>query len=190
MGKQSAVMKIANQMAREIVANQTLARLTIGFDGAIMAAHKVFQMGPGRAAAFREAYNESVETLACMFLKDEEENKDKQIDYAKGTRDEIIKKIVGPENFVPFDLSYGDAYIDELKRIRIVNKRIESEWISAEDKPDPFEVVDLAILGKDGYYTTIGSFEHGKWRVFTGPVLRDETITHWKPRPLPPEVKS
>lgn len=189
MGKQSAVMKIANQMAREIVANQTLARLTIGFDGAIMAAHKVFQMGPGRAGVFREAYNESVETLACMFLTDEEENKDKQIDYAKGMRDKIIKKIVGPENFVPFDLSYGDAYIDELKRIRITKKRIESEWISVETPPDPFEVVDLAILGKDGYYTTIGSFEHGEWRVFFGSVLRDETITHWKPRPLPPEVK-
>lgn len=188
-GKQSAVMKIANQMAREIVANQTLARLTIGFDGAIMAAHEVFQMGPGRSAAFREAYNRSVETLAHLFLDDFKETKDKQIDYAKGTRDDLIKKIVGEENFVPFDLSYGDAYIDELKRIRIVNKRIESEWISVDAPPDPFEVVDLAILGKDGYYTTIGSFEHGEWRVFVGSVLRDETITHWKPRPLPPEVK-
>lgn len=189
MGKQSAVMMIANQMAREIVANQTLARLTIGFDGAIMAAHEVFQMGPGRSAAFREAYNRSVETLARLFLDDFKETKDKQIDYAKGTRDDLIKKIVGEENFVPFDLSYGDAYIDELKRIRIVNKMIESEWISAEEKPEPFETVDLAVLGRDGYYTTIGCFEHGAWTVYTGKLLGDETVTHWKPRPLPPEVE-
>lgn len=193
--KQSAVMKIANQMAREIVANQTLARLTIGFDGAIMAAHEVFQMGPGRSAAFREAYNRSVETLAHLFLDDFKENKDKQIDYAKGTRDDLIKKIVGEENFVPFDLTYGDAYIDELKRIRIAKKQTESAWISAEEKPEPFETVDLAVLGKDGlgnpaYYTTIGCFEHGAWTAYTGKLLSDETITHWKPRPLPPEVKS
>lgn len=188
--KQSAVMKIANQMAREIVANQTLARLTIGFDGAIMAAHEVFQMGPGRAAVFREAYNRSVEKLAHLFLDDYMENKDKQIDYAKGTRDEIISKIVGKENIVPFDLSYGDAYIDELKRIRIAKKQTESVWISAEEKPDPFETVDLAILGRDGYYTTIGCYEHGSWTVYTGRLLSDESVTHWKPRPAPPEVEA
>lgn len=189
--KQSAVMKIANQMAREIVANQTLTRLTIGFDGAIIAAHEVFQMGPGRSAAFREAYNRSVETLAHLFLDDYEDNKDAQIDYAKGTRDEIIKKIVGEENFIPFDRAYGEAWIDELKRIRIAKQQTSPQWISAEEKPDPFEVVDLAILSTGGdkpaYYTTIGCFEHNEWRSLTGPILSDETVTHWKPRPLPPQ---
>ena len=33
--------------------------------------------------------------------------------------DELILSIVGPELFVPFDQIYGDAYIDEAKRIRI-----------------------------------------------------------------------
>ena len=186
--KQSAVMKIANQMAREIVANQTLARLTIGFDGAIMAAHEVFQMGPGRAAPFREAYNRSVETLANLFLDDYVETKDKQIDYAKGTRDEIIKKIVGEENFVPFDLSYGDAYIDELKRIRIAKKQTESAWISVEEKlPGDEDVLvyfsygTLPICGFD-----VDSYNRKAKRFMN----YDNKVTHWMPLPTPPEVEA
>ena len=186
--KQSAVMMIANQMAREIVANQTLARLTIGFDGAIMAAHEVFQMGPGRSAAFREAYNRSVETLAHLFLDDFKETKDKQIDYAKGTRDDLIKKIVGEENFVPFDLAYGDAYIDELKRIRIVNKRIESEWISVEERlPEDEEVLVYFSYGKapiSGF--DVDSYNHRAKRF----VNYEDKVSHWMPLPLPPEVKA
>ncbi len=33
----------------------------------------------------------------------------------------MIRRIVGEENFVPFDKAYGDAWIDELKRIRLMN---------------------------------------------------------------------
>lgn len=33
--------------------------------------------------------------------------------------DELIRSIVGDENFVPFDISYGQAYMDEAKRIRV-----------------------------------------------------------------------
>lgn len=190
MGSKNQMMVLAQRMARKLVAEQTMARLVIGFDAAIMASHEVFQMGPGRSPAFREAYNKATETLAHLFLDDYEDNKDSQIDYAKGTRDEIIKKIVGEENFIPFDRAYGEAWIDELKRIRIAKQQTSPQWISAEEKPDPFETVDLAILGRDGYYTTIGCFEHGAWTVYTGKLQGVETVTHWKPRPLPPEAKA
>lgn len=37
----------------------------------------------------------------------------------------LIRKIVGEDNFVEFDRAYGEAYMDELKRIRV--KQEESE---------------------------------------------------------------
>ncbi len=70
------------------------------------------------------------------------------------------------------------------------------KWISAEaeDKPMPYDAVDLAILGADGYgnpayYTTIGTYENGGWIAFTGQILSTEKVTHWKPRQEPPEVE-
>lgn len=121
MGGKNQLMKLANMMAREIVADQTKARICISFDAAIVAANKTFNMGPGRAAAFANNYNEALEFLTTLFISDCEKNNDKQIDYAKGKRDEIILKIVGKENFVPFDTMYGAAYMDELRRIRAIN---------------------------------------------------------------------
>jgi hypothetical protein len=120
MAKQSSTMKIANMMAKKIIADQTRARLAMGFDAAILAAHEVFGMGPGRSAAFADAYNKAMEQLADMFIADCDENHDEQLAYAKAQRDEAIRRIVGDGNFVPFDLYYGQAYMDELKRIRIM----------------------------------------------------------------------
>jgi hypothetical protein len=120
MSKPSAVVRMAQAMARETIANQTRARLSIAFDAALIAAHEVLQLGPGRAAAFAQAYGDAMEELAGLYVDDCVENKDKQLDYAKGTRDRIIREIVGEANFVPFDKSYGEAVMDELKRIRII----------------------------------------------------------------------
>lgn len=120
MAKQSNTMKIANMMAKKVIADQTRARLAMGFDAAILAAHEVFGMGPGRSAAFADAYNKAMEQLADMFIADCDENHDEQLAYAKAQRDEAIRRIVGDDNFVPFDLYYGQAYMDELKRIRIM----------------------------------------------------------------------
>lgn len=119
MSKPSAVVRMAQAMARETIANQTRARLSIAFDAALIAAHEVLQLGPGRAAAFAQAYGDAMEELASLYIDDCEQNKDKRLDYAKGTRDRIIREIVGEANFVPFDQSYGEAVMDELKRIRI-----------------------------------------------------------------------
>lgn len=122
MSKQSALAREIDRQVRRIVAEQTRARLALGFDAAILAAHEVFGMGPGRAAAFANAYNDAMHELAELYVSDCEENRDKQIDYAKGKRDEIIRKIVGDQNFVPFDKTYGLAYMDELRRIRVMQE--------------------------------------------------------------------
>lgn len=120
MGSKNQVAIIANRMASAIVAEQTRARIALGFDAAIIAANKVFHLGPGRAAAFADAYNEAMEWLADLYISDCKENRDKQMEYGKGKRDELILKIVGPENFVPFDSCYGFAYVDELQRLSIM----------------------------------------------------------------------
>lgn len=114
------MMVVANRMASAIVAEQTKARIALGFDAAIIAAHEVFGMGPGRAAAFANAYNEAMEQLADLIVTDGQQNKDDKVEYAKAKRDEVILKIVGEKNFQPFDSVYGYVYIDELQRLRIL----------------------------------------------------------------------
>ena len=94
MSKPSALAREIDRQVRRIVAEQTRARIALGFDAAIIAAHETFGMGPGRAVAFANAYNDAMHELAELYVSDCEENRDKQIDYAKGKRDEIIRKIV------------------------------------------------------------------------------------------------
>ena len=119
MPKQSAVMKIAQAIAKKIIAEQTFARLAIGLDSAMIAAHEVFGMGPKRARQFDTAYKNAMDELAGLFTMDADENNDAALTYAKAKRDELILSIVGPDLFVPFDQIYGAAYIDEAHRIRI-----------------------------------------------------------------------
>lgn len=120
MSKPSAALRMAQEMCRRLVAEQTRARLSISFDAALIAAHEVLQLGPGRAAAFAQAYGAAMEELADLFLRDCEENHDKHLDYAKAKRDELIRCIVGDANFQPFDRCYGDAVMDELRRARVI----------------------------------------------------------------------
>lgn len=121
MARKNAALLYAQTAAREIVAEQTRVRLMLGFDAAIYAAHEVFGMGPGRAAAFAEAYNSAMEELAQLYITDG--NDDRDMVYAKAKRDETMRKIVGEQNFVPFDLSYGETWIDELKRVRVMQRK-------------------------------------------------------------------
>ena len=118
MAKRNSIMQLADLMARNIVAEQTRARMQMAADAAVIAAHEAFGMGPGRAQKFQAAYNEALEWLADLFLTDAGENGDKRLEYAKAKRDELIRSIIGDEIFVPFDKGYGEAYMDELKRIR------------------------------------------------------------------------
>ena len=111
---------MARTRTKQLVAEQTKARLCMGMDAAILAAHEVFGLGPGRAAAFRDAYVSSMEELAGLFIDDAEG--DVKLEYAKAKRDEAIRRIVGDELSVPFEQAYGAAYMDELKRVRILQE--------------------------------------------------------------------
>ena len=123
MGTKNSVLILAERIAKKLVAEQTMARLSLGLDAAIIAAHEALGMGPGRAESFRQAYVTAMDELAGLFVDDAGQKPsegDREIVYAKAKRDEIIRKIVGEANFVPFDVSYGAAYMDELKRIRVM----------------------------------------------------------------------
>lgn len=135
MAKPSMMVKMAQEMCKQLVAEQTRTRLALGFDAAILAAHEVFGMGPGRAAAFGQAYHKAMEQLASLYLDDARENKDEKIDYAKGTRDALIRKIVGEDNFVPFDRFYAPVYIDELRRVRALQHPDDEKDPPAMSKP-------------------------------------------------------
>ena len=115
MSKPSGWAIMAQQMAKKIVAEQTRVRLMIGFDAAVIAAHETLQLGPGRAAAFANAFHEALDDLAELYLQDYQ---DKEMEYGKGKRDAVIRKILGEANFVPYDRLYGGTYLDELARIR------------------------------------------------------------------------
>lgn len=123
MARKNQMLILAERIARELVAEQTRARVMLGFDAALIAAHEVFGMGPGRAAAFATAYHEAMEELAGMYVDDCDENGDRRLEYAKAKRDEAIRAIVGEENFQPFDVAYGAAYMDELHRIRVMEAK-------------------------------------------------------------------
>lgn len=118
MSTKNSVLVLAERIARQIVAEQTRARLQMGYDAAILAAHEVFNMGPGRAGAFADAWNAAMDELATMWITDADDNGDCGLTWAKAKRDEAIRAIVGEENFVPFEVAYGEAYLDELRRVR------------------------------------------------------------------------
>ena len=143
MAKKNMMLLMAQEMCKRLVAEQTKTRLALGCDAAVIAANKVFHLGPGRAAAFAEAYNEAMNELAGMFLDDAKENGDAGIDYSKGKRDEIIRRIVGEENFVPFDRFYAPVYVDELRRVRQLQV--------PEDKKSPAGDEQASEADKEGY---------------------------------------
>ena len=122
MSRKNQTLVIAERIASHIIAEQTRARIMMGFDAAIIAAHEALQLGPGRAALFATAYNTAMDELATMFIADCDENGDKTLEYAKTKRDDLIRSIVGEENFVPFERAYGSAYMDELRRVRIMQE--------------------------------------------------------------------
>ena len=101
MAKKNMMLLMAQEMCKRLVAEQTKTRLALGCDAAVIAANRVFHMGPGRAAAFAQAYSEAMNELAGLFLDDATENGDAGIDYAKGKRDQLIRRIVGEDNFIP-----------------------------------------------------------------------------------------
>ena len=78
--------------------------MQLGQDAAMIAANKVLQLGPGRAAAFQAAYQEAVNAIAALMVEDQKD--DKEFVYAKAKIDAQIREIVGDENFVSWEGRY------------------------------------------------------------------------------------
>lgn len=72
----------------------------------MIAAHDVFQIGPGRARDFCGAYIEAMNSIARMVVDDQRD--DKEFVYSKSKIDDQILSIVGPENFKSWEERYGD----------------------------------------------------------------------------------
>lgn len=76
-----------------------------GVDAAMIAAHDVLQLGPGRARDFCVAYISAMNDMARMVVDDQKD--DKEFVYSKAKIDQQIEMIVGPENFKPWEVRYG-----------------------------------------------------------------------------------
>lgn len=81
--------------------------MQMGQDAAMIAAHEVLRLGPGRARDFCAAYITAMNDMARMVAEDSQD--DKEFVYSKAKIDEQIKSIVGPENFQPWEERYGTA---------------------------------------------------------------------------------
>ena len=75
-------------------------------DAAMIAAHDVLQLGPGRAEAFCVAYREAINSMARRVVDDQMD--DPEFVYAKAKIDEQIRAIVGEDKFSPWEVRYGE----------------------------------------------------------------------------------
>lgn len=80
--------------------------LQMGQDAAMIAAHDVLQLGPGRAEAFCVAYREAINDMARRVVDDQMD--DPEFVYAKAKIDEQIRAIVGKDKFSPWEVRYGE----------------------------------------------------------------------------------
>ena len=78
--------------------------MQMGLDAGMIAANEVLGMGAGRADKFRTAYIGAVNEISHMTVVDDKDDPD--MEWTKAKLDERIKKIVGEENFVPWEERY------------------------------------------------------------------------------------
>lgn len=83
--------------------------MQMGQDAAMIAAHDVLQLGPGRAKDFCVAYIEAMNAMAHMVVDDQKD--DKEFVYSKAKIYEQILAVVGPENFKPWEIRYGNERV-------------------------------------------------------------------------------
>lgn len=80
--------------------------LQMGQDAAMIAAHDVLQLGPGRAEDFCIAYREAINDMAQRVVDGQMD--DPEFVYAKAKIDEQIRAIVGEDKFSPWEVRYGE----------------------------------------------------------------------------------
>lgn len=73
-------------------------------DAAFIAAHKVFQMGEGRAEQFRDELERELHWISAIIQEDQKGDQD--LVYAKTKIDESLKGICGA-HFQPWEVRYG-----------------------------------------------------------------------------------
>lgn len=78
--------------------------MQMGQDAAMIAAHDVLKLGPGRAETFCAAYIEAMNGMARMVCDDQ--NDDAEFVYAKAKIDERLKQICG-DKFAPWEERYN-----------------------------------------------------------------------------------
>lgn len=110
MGKQNAML---NRIESSIEARYNAMfraklrmLLQIGQDAALLTAHDVLHLGPGRAVKFCETYRERVNEMAHFIL--EAQTDDPEFVYAKAKIDDRVREVVGDENFAPWEERYGN----------------------------------------------------------------------------------
>ena len=79
--------------------------MQMGVDAAIIAANEVLGMGPGRAQKFANAYIDTVNEMAALFVEDGKD--DPEMVYSKKVLDDRIRSILGEDHFVPWNQRYG-----------------------------------------------------------------------------------
>lgn len=110
MSKQSGLllrMKAQQEAKSQLRLHKSMDMLLqMGQDAAMIAAHDVLQLGPGRAEDFCVAYRDAINDMARRVVDDQMD--DPEFVYAKAKIDEQIRAIVGPDKFQPWEVRYGE----------------------------------------------------------------------------------
>ena len=92
------------------------------------------------------------------------------------------------------DLEAGNNGATQESIAEMWNRRTDT-WVSVEsDLPEPYEVVLLSILGKNGFgepdsYSTLGSYNRNTkaWDLIVGSLCEGEKVTYWQRLPDSPK---
>lgn len=98
--KNAYAKKLQQDMKRQMAARQQIA-IQMAKDAAMLAAHEVFKMGPGRAPVFSGVFDEALVEIAQFTVSDTPD-----MAYTKGKLDARLKEICGA-GFVPWEERYG-----------------------------------------------------------------------------------
>lgn len=74
-------------------------------DAACFAAHDMFKMGPGRAIDFCASIRDYTNEMMKLMKNDLTDDQD--YEYTKAKIDEALKRIVGEQNFTPWESRYS-----------------------------------------------------------------------------------
>lgn len=105
MAKQNPLLAKYEAMYKARFEAQLQIAMQMGLDAGMIAANEVLGMGAGRAEKFRTAYINAVNEMSSMTVVADKDDPD--FAWTKSKVDERIRKIVGDENFIPWDERYG-----------------------------------------------------------------------------------